>query len=55
MTYQIFASFYLLLLFVTGATGHSVNNAEILTPKSAATQCLEYEPKSDIDAFSDGE
>src|SRR5215475_1172545 len=45
MTYQIFASFYLLLLVVTGATGHSVKNAEILTLSSAATQCLEYEPK----------
>jgi Domain of unknown function (DUF4431) len=45
MTYQIFASFYMLLLVVTGATGHSVKNAEILTPRLVNTQCLEYEPK----------
>src|SRR5262252_4322078 len=45
MTYQIFASFFMLLSVITGATGHSVKNAEILTLRSAATQCLEYEPK----------
>jgi len=45
MTYQIFASFYMLLLVVTGVTGHSVKNAEILTHRSVTTQCLEYEPK----------
>jgi hypothetical protein len=46
MTYQIFASFYMLLLVVTGATGYSVKNAGILTVRSDATQCLEYEPKA---------
>jgi hypothetical protein len=45
MSYQIFASFYMLLLVVTGATGHSVKNAGILAPRSITTQCLEYEPK----------
>src|SRR5262245_40735265 len=45
MTYQIFASFYMLLLVVTGATGHGVKNAGIMTLRSVTTQCLEYEPK----------
>jgi len=45
MTYQIFASFYMLLLVITGATGHGVKNAGISTPGSAEAQCLEYEPK----------
>jgi len=45
MTYQIFASFFMLLSVITGATGHGVKNAGILTLRSAATQCHEYEPK----------
>src|SRR6266545_7040763 len=45
MTYQIFASFYMLLLVVTGATGHGVKNPGILTLRPVTTQCLEYEPK----------
>src|SRR5262245_45678046 len=45
MTYRIFASICMLLLVVTGATGHNVKNAGILTPGSVTTQCLEYEPK----------
>ena len=45
MTYQIFASFYMLLLVVTGATGNGVKNAGILTLGPVTTQCLEYEPK----------
>jgi hypothetical protein len=45
MTYQIFVSLFMLLLVITGATGHSVKNARIFTPRSAATQCLQYEPK----------
>jgi Domain of unknown function (DUF4431) len=45
MNHQIFASFFMLLLVITGATGKSVKNAGILTVGSAATQCLEYEPK----------